>query len=36
MDLGVFLDREDGQERHTDAVEEFGVKSTWEVPEWIE
>jgi len=34
--LGVLLDREDGRERHTDSVEEFRIKSTREVPKWVE
>jgi hypothetical protein len=34
--LGVLLSREDSGERHTDSVEEFRVKSTQQVPEWVE
>jgi hypothetical protein len=33
--LGVLLNREDCGERHTNSVEEFGIKSTQEVPEWV-
>jgi len=32
----VLLNREDGRERHTDLVKEFGIKSTQEVPKWVE
>ena len=34
--LGVLLNREDSGKRHTDSVEDFRIKSTWEVPKWVE
>ena len=33
---GVFLNREDGGERHTESFKEFRVNSAREVTEWVE